>query len=245
MESMFAHEVRAAARLNHPNVTTVFDHGILDSPSAAGNTSLIGCPWLAMEVVSGGTVRRLAGKTRWPEIRRILCDVLSALGHAHAKGMIHRDIKPGNILIDQTTGQVKLTDFGLAQSLSAMQNLPPRAEFMTGTPSYMAPEQIRGHRRTQGPWSDISLRRCTRLDPSHRSPTLLRVAGGGAVCTPQRRPSHVSARGRCPSRGRGVASANDADQPRASVLQRCRCGVGPHAASGYCRFERDLSTPGR
>ena len=142
-------------RLNHPNVTTIFDHGVLDEVSIGSDKSLLGCPWLAMEEVTGGTIRRFAGKASWSHVQSILLDVLRALAHAHAKGMIHRDIKPGNILVDQTTGQIKLTDFGLAQSLSAMQNLSPRAEFMTGTPSYMAPEQIRGHRRAQGPWSDI------------------------------------------------------------------------------------------
>ena len=155
MVSMFAHEVRAAARLNHPLVTAVFDHGTLDDAGAGGQTELVGCPWLAMEQISGGSIRRFAGVAPWPQILQMLIDVLSALAHAHARGMIHRDIKPGNILFDRPTSRIKLTDFGLAQSLSSMRHLPPKAEFMTGTPSYMAPEQIRGERRAQGPWSDI------------------------------------------------------------------------------------------
>ena len=152
MESMFAHEVRSAARLNHPNVTAVFDHGVLDGLSS-GRPVL---DWMPL-ACHGGGVRRNSQAPRWAGTmarkvphseQRLECP------WPRARGMIHRDIKPGNILIDQTTGQIKLTDFGLTCPLRHAE-LAATGEFMTGTPSFMAPEQIRGHRRAQGPWSDI------------------------------------------------------------------------------------------
>ena len=155
LDQSFAFEVRAAAQLNHPNVTAVFDHGKLTLAEAGDDPHLVGNPWLAMEKVGGGSIRKLSGKTDWPTIQRILLDVLDALAHAHARGLIHRDIKPGNVLRDDVTGQIKLTDFGLAQSLRHIRSLTSNTEYLTGTPGFMSPEQIRGSRRGQGPWSDI------------------------------------------------------------------------------------------
>ena len=155
LSASFAHEVRSAAQLNHPNITAIFDHGTITPEEAHSDPSLIGTPWLAMEKIGGGSIRSLAGNTNWNTIQRVLLDVLDALGHAHARGLIHRDIKPGNILQDEASGTIKLTDFGLAKSIRQMRASARKAKFVSGTPGYMSPEQIEGDRQAQGPWSDI------------------------------------------------------------------------------------------
>ncbi len=152
----FADEVRSAASLDHARITAVYDHGIIETKDSATRT-----PWLAMELVSGGTIARLAGRAKWETIKQVLLDVLDALAHAHARGLIHRDIKPANVLLDTAEGRIKLTDFGLAHSIDMMQTHASlggpldRPEQITGTPSYMAPEQIRNQVRELGPWTDL------------------------------------------------------------------------------------------
>ena len=78
----FGDEVRAAAKLDHARVTTVYDHGVIAAEEAADATSFAGAPWLAMELVDGGTISALAGKLRWAHLKSILIDVLDALAHA-------------------------------------------------------------------------------------------------------------------------------------------------------------------
>ena len=155
LDLSFALEVRAAASLNHPNMVAIYDHGTLNIAEAVGDPSLVGTPWLAMECIDGGSIKKLVGKTDWPTIQRMLIEVLDALAHAHARGLLHRDIKPGNILRDRTMGTVHLTDFGLSQSMLQIRSRASESEFVTGTPGFISPEQIHGSRRGQGPWSDI------------------------------------------------------------------------------------------
>ena len=157
----FGDEVRAAAKLDHARVTTVYDHGIISAEDAGSATAFAGAPWLAMELVDGGTISGLAGKLRWSALKSVLLDVLDALAHAHARGLIHRDIKPGNVLMDSASGRIKLTDFGLAASAdftgdpNGIGKVLFDAEHITGTPSFMAPEQIRNTWRDYGPWTDL------------------------------------------------------------------------------------------
>ncbi len=152
----FGHEVRAAASLDHERITAVFDHGVITKEEAGSDTPLAGMPWLAMELVEGGTLADLAGRLAWPQLQTITMDVLDALAHAHARGMVHRDIKPGNVLIDARTGRVKLTDFGLVHSVDTDEGLDAGlGEMISGTPAYMAPEQIRCAWRDYGPSTDL------------------------------------------------------------------------------------------
>jgi len=122
-------EAEAAARLNHPNIVTLHDYGIHG-----------GTPYLILERLQGETLqRRLAreGKLPPPEAIRIALDVARGLVHAHAQGVVHRDLKPGNVFLC-ADGGTKLLDFGLAR-------LVGRAGGDSGgTPAYMAPEQFRG-----------------------------------------------------------------------------------------------------
>ena len=153
----FRNEVRASASLDHPHIVLVYDHGEVDPQAelASGSRLATGTPYLAMEMVSGGTLVSLAGRLGWVEMRHIVLSLLDALAHAHARGVLHRDIKPGNVLISREVGvlpTVKLTDFGLAHPL---EGSPDSVHFFGGTPSFMAPEQFGGQWRDYGPWTDL------------------------------------------------------------------------------------------
>lgn len=132
-----AAEARAAARLVHPHIVAVHDAG--DGPDYA---------WIAMELVIGeplSAVLAREGRLAPAEAGRLLLQLLEALGHAHGRGVIHRDVKPANILLaldgGAGFGQVRLGDFGLAQLGQAD---PAEAGALYGTPAWMAPEQVRG-----------------------------------------------------------------------------------------------------
>lgn len=137
----FHREARALARLQHPGIVTVHDCG----------TTTNGLLYLVMEYIDGVELSRLTQSGRLEPVRalRIVASVCEALAYAHEQGVIHRDIKPGNVLID-TMGRVKLADFGLAKiartsggddpTLSALHT---RKGTLLGTPLYAAPEQMR------------------------------------------------------------------------------------------------------
>ena len=128
----FQREVRAAGRCLHPNIVTVFEYG------EEGDA-----PYIVMEYVQGRELRDYL-KERKPlplaTAVAVIIQVLRALGHAHASGVVHRDIKPGNIIL-LADGQVKVTDFGIAR-LETGIGLTQHGMVM-GTPGYMAPEQFR------------------------------------------------------------------------------------------------------
>jgi tetratricopeptide (TPR) repeat protein len=131
MLKLFQREARAVAGLNHPNIVTVYDVGVLE-----------GRPFLAMELVEGHTVEDLIeaqGKLPVLDAVRVAEQVLSALEFAHSKRIIHRDIKPANMMRARS-GLVKVMDFGLAKSLEGGS----KTTIVAGSPPYMAPEQLTG-----------------------------------------------------------------------------------------------------
>lgn len=158
----FRNEARAVASLDHPNIVQVFDYGEVDGSTAARSAGRLeeGTPWMAMEMVVGGTLTPLCGYVSWSSARKILEDILQALAHAHAREVLHRDIKPGNILLSGKVGRrgglfPKLTDFGLAHSLKGDLPVAGAVAVDGGTPAYMAPEQFEGRWRDYGPWTDL------------------------------------------------------------------------------------------
>ncbi len=152
----FRNEIQAIAGLDHPNILTVLDYGRVDdrAQSASGGRLVAGSPWLAMELANDGTLHSRLGTLPWPDVRRVLQELLAALAHAHARGVIHRDIKPGNVLFGGWRGGLKLADFGLAHAMDRSTSEPVSAE-VAGTPSYMAPEQFLGRTAEFGPWTDL------------------------------------------------------------------------------------------
>jgi eukaryotic-like serine/threonine-protein kinase len=148
-------EVQAVAGLNHPGIVMVFDYGEVDRDCElrTGGTVERGTPYYVMERTFEGTLCELAGRLRWRQVKTILLDLLDALAHAHAAGVVHRDIKPDNVLLGRWGGRLipKLADFGIAFAVEG----DATANHCIGTPRYMAPEQIDQPWRTHGPWSDL------------------------------------------------------------------------------------------
>lgn len=132
--SRFYREARAVAKLSHPNITQIYQIG------EDG-----GCLYFAMEYVEGETVSdrlKRQGSYSLADAAKVLIQVIDALSYACSLGIIHRDIKPGNILIDKT-GRAKIADFGLAKMLENEAHMTSTGVPM-GSPSYMSPEQARG-----------------------------------------------------------------------------------------------------
>ncbi len=134
----FLREARAAGGLSHPNIVVVHDVGEID-----------GRPYMAMELLDGGSLADdLDRRRRLPvaEVVAIGIQLARALDYAHRRGVVHRDIKPGNVLREAASGVVKLTDFGIAHldEPAAMTEHRTRIGDVIGTPQYMSPEQARG-----------------------------------------------------------------------------------------------------
>ncbi len=132
----FCREARSAASITHENVVAVHQ---VERDGADG------LPYLVMQLISGETLEERLTRTKTMPVREIVRIGLQAsqgLAAAHAQGLIHRDIKPGNILLEPPNDRVKLTDFGLARVVDDVKLT--RTGFVTGTPMYMAPEQAEG-----------------------------------------------------------------------------------------------------
>ena len=129
----FEREVQAVAQLNHPNIVTVYDRGETDD-----------LVYLVMQCVMGGTLRlRLGRPLPTAEAAAHVIQMAQALHHAHLRGIVHRDVKPSNMLIDmENPGHLLLTDFGIAK-LQGARGLTKTGTTI-GTPEYMAPEQAEG-----------------------------------------------------------------------------------------------------
>ena len=128
----FEREAKALARLSHTHIINVHDYGEYE-----------GSPYIVMEYMPGGTLKEQLGAPMPPaEAARLLRPIAQALAHAHREGIIHRDVKPSNILIDKN-GAPKLTDFGIARilELGADATALTGTGMGVGTPEYMAPEQ--------------------------------------------------------------------------------------------------------
>lgn len=149
----FEAEIRAQARIDHPGVLYLFDHGRLPAPVAEAVGMPVGAPWLAMERCSSSLAEVAAGLD-WPGLRDVLLQLLDALAQAHAVGVLHRDLKISNVLVstaEDLRPGVKLADFGIAHALADVdEETRP-----VGTPRYMAPEQVRGTWEDHGPWTDL------------------------------------------------------------------------------------------
>jgi hypothetical protein len=145
-ERSFNREVRAMARLEHPSVVEVHDFG--RTPK--------GSPFMAMEFVQGASLNHyVRGSWTWPRLWTLLDGLLAGLGHAHAHELIHRDLKPGNVLVlPHVAGPsaIKLVDFGIALAVGEAAKVGRRIE---GTPAYIAPEAASGEVAAVGPWTDL------------------------------------------------------------------------------------------
>jgi serine/threonine-protein kinase len=140
-QARFRREAQSAASLNHPSIVAVYDTG---EDMASG----LPVPYIVMEYVDGRTVRDLLqeGHRLLPERSLEIIDgVLRALDYSHQAGIVHRDIKPGNVMVTRN-GDVKVMDFGIARAMSDAQATMTQTAQVIGTAQYLSPEQARGER---------------------------------------------------------------------------------------------------
>ena len=141
----FKREARMAAQLAHPNICRVYDAGTIDS-----------VPYLTMEYIEGASLAQYlqgGGRVSQKRAAGLIFKLAQALKTAHQKGIIHRDIKPSNIML--RGNEPVLTDFGLARPISDADPRITQEGAILGTPTYMAPEQVRGDTDAIGPASDV------------------------------------------------------------------------------------------
>ncbi|AGZ38348.1 Stk1 family PASTA domain-containing Ser/Thr kinase [Actinoplanes friuliensis] len=139
-QERFRREAQNSAALNHPAIVAVYDTG--EEVSSAGEKQ----PFIVMEFVNGRTLKEvLAAEQRLQQRRalEIIADIDAALEFSHRHGIIHRDIKPGNVMITQN-GQVKVMDFGIARALASGATTMTQTSAVIGTAQYLSPEQARG-----------------------------------------------------------------------------------------------------
>jgi eukaryotic-like serine/threonine-protein kinase len=140
-QARFRREAQSAASLNHPNIVAVYDTG-------EDMTTGVPVPYIVMEFVDGRTVRDLLqeGHRLLPDRSLEIIDgVLRALDYSHQAGIVHRDIKPGNVMVTRN-GDVKVMDFGIARAMSDAQATMTQTAQVIGTAQYLSPEQARGER---------------------------------------------------------------------------------------------------
>jgi len=130
----FAREARVLAPLEHENIVRLYDYG------EDGET-----PFLVMELVEGANLGDVARNRvfSWAQAAEIALPIASALTYAHARGIVHRDLTPGNVLIERATGRVVVSDFGLARIARSTTSVTTQG-MLLGTPEYWSPEQARG-----------------------------------------------------------------------------------------------------
>lgn len=165
----FRREARNAASLGHPNVVTVYDTG----------SDVV--PFIVMEYVDGDSLHRLLsrqGPLPVEDTARIARSILAALDHAHGRALVHRDMKPANVLFDKRSGEAKVVDFGIAKGLEDTGGLT-RTSGLIGTAAYLSPEQVSGRDAT--PASDLYavgclLFCCLTGEPPFSGPTPVAIA---------------------------------------------------------------------
>ncbi len=152
----FWREAQSVARLGHPHIVGIVDVGIVPAEPRIADFLQVEAPFIVMEYVPDGTLDFLTFDLDWVAFRAVLLQILDALAHAHARGVIHRDLKPANILISNSDElHAKISDFGIARLTDEIHTAALVEARVKGTPRYMAPEQIRGLVREQGPWTDL------------------------------------------------------------------------------------------
>lgn len=142
-QARFRKEARSAASLNHPSIVSVYDTGEV---SLEDGHHPVDCPYLVMELVAGRTLREILhaeGAVGTDRAVAWIRAVLEALEHAHQEGIVHRDVKPANVMVTDA-GAVKVMDFGIARALADTSATTSQAQAVVGTALYLAPEQATG-----------------------------------------------------------------------------------------------------
>ena len=142
--SRFRREAHSVAQMNNPNIVNIYDSGEETVMTDSGGTERL--PYLVMEFVKGQTLRdviKANGPLSQRDAEQVMLGVLNALEYSHHMGIVHRDIKPGNIMISEQ-GVVKVMDFGIARALDDSAATMTQSQGVVGTAQYLSPEQARG-----------------------------------------------------------------------------------------------------
>ena len=140
----FRREAQAAAQLNHPSIVAIFDSGDDEGVDAHGQPTRV--PYIVMEMVRGHTLRERLnelGHLAPRDAARVTEGVLAALAYSHSMGIVHRDIKPGNVMLSPA-GEVKVMDFGIARAIADTAATMTQTSAVIGTAQYLSPEQAQG-----------------------------------------------------------------------------------------------------
>ena len=140
----FRREAHSVAQMNNPNIVNIYDSGEETVTTETGEIEHL--PYLVMEYVKGQTLRdilKVNGALSQRDAEQVMMGVLNALEYSHRMGIIHRDIKPGNIMISEQ-GVVKVMDFGIARALDDSAATMTQSQGVVGTAQYLSPEQARG-----------------------------------------------------------------------------------------------------
>ena len=143
-QARFRREAQSAAALTHPMIVSVYDTGSDEKHDPP-------LPYIVMEYVDGHTLRdvlHLDGRLTQDRALEIMIDVSAALDYSHRAGIVHRDIKPGNVMITRD-GSVKVMDFGIARAIAQSTATVTQTAAVMGTAQYLSPEQARGRRSTR------------------------------------------------------------------------------------------------
>ena len=222
----FLRESQIAASLDHPHIVPIY---------AAGDAD--GQLYLAMRYVEGYDLRELIARESPLDPQRALRlvdQVADALDAAHERGLIHRDVKPANVLIAERAGREHcyLTDFGLTKQTSSISGLTGTGE-LVGTVEYVSPEQIRGERGRRASGPVLARLRAVRV-PVRRTSFRARVGGGDAV-GPRPRPASPASRSGTrarPRHGTGTREGSRANDTRAAASSSPRRGLRSGSNSG-------------
>ena len=240
----FRREAQAAARLNHPNIIAVYDRGEAD-----------GRPYIAMEYLQGRTLKQVIQKEGpLPPERAIAIamQVLAGLRYAHEHGVVHRDVKPHNVLVGDD-GRIKVTDFGIAHAGDPQMT---EVGSIVGTAQYLSPEQARG--RSVGPQTDVYSLGVVlyemlagpravrgRLVGRDRDAARLRRAAAAALARAGRCPSRWrwSSRTRCSSSRRSATAAPTSSPPTSTACAAASCRPRRRRCIADARASRPSTCP--
>ncbi|MFK4762139.1 Stk1 family PASTA domain-containing Ser/Thr kinase [Microbacterium sp. ZW T5_45] len=141
----FRLEAQAASRMSHPSIVRVFDAGDESDPASGSGSQAAVVPYIVMELISGTLLKDIIARGPVPvdDAIRYTDGILEALDYSHRAGVVHRDIKPGNVMVTDK-GQVKVMDFGIARAVSDSSSTVAETTQIIGTAAYFSPEQAKG-----------------------------------------------------------------------------------------------------
>ena len=140
----FRREAQSVAGLNHVSIVAVYDSG---EEIQGDGVDGVKAPYIVMEIVQGETLKDLlkAGEVSVDQAVEYTLGVLAALEYSHKAGIVHRDIKPGNVMVRSDSGRVKVMDFGIARAVTDSSATMTQTQAVVGTAQYLSPEQALGH----------------------------------------------------------------------------------------------------